>query len=600
MINQRLNSKLCFVIILAFLLAACSAAPEFEASYDPTTLRFDGDRAYEIEVDFVGKFPNRSSGRPNNRLAAEWLKDQFSSYGWSCRIDEWEVINYSQPVPMRNVVCTLPGRSAQEILVVAHHDQSPATIEGADNDGSGIAILLHLSEIFSSEGQPAYTLVFVSTDGEEYGMLGSRRYIQTHADKDNIIAGISLDNLGKRFYPGLDFEAVGQFRKFGALWLQRLAVESARAADDLWIPQIRSPMDQVLGQAVPISLMDQGPMVAAGVPAVGFAGTVPPEYAALHWETFHTPKDLMAYQSPVTLHQSGRAAEALIRQLLSMRSFPKESGPYIYFEPNNQVLRGMPLWAMFIGFVSLFFVGSYLSGGRSLKGKLRSWRETLPHFIGLWLPFVGAILLLYIFVAVGLMDRYALYPATAKDPATLNPRWPAVILFLVGTVGFVALGRRLVRHYGRSRPAPTPGSIKSFALFVVGMSAFYVLIINPFSLLFFVPLLFWYLIGVRKGAGRLLDILFFSLGGLMVYALFYFFGFVMQHMDFAVLWYVMMMFSIREIGFLTALAITAILAAGLSMVVNSPMKIWADTPVIVTSETAPVMPGNRRSSETRW
>jgi hypothetical protein len=96
-------------------------------------------------------------------------------------------------------------------------------------------------------------------------------------------------------------------------------------------------------------------------------------------------------------------------------------------------------------------------------------------------------------------------------------------------------------------------------------------LINPFSLLFFVPLLFWFLIRGRKGWGRILDILFFLLGGLMVYALFYFFGFVIQKMDFAILWYMMMMFSIGEVGPVTALVIMAVIAAGLSMVVPPPV-----------------------------
>jgi hypothetical protein len=42
-------------------------------------------------------------------------------------------------------------------------------------------------------------------------------------------------------------------------------------------------------------------------------------------------------------------------------------------------------------------------------------------------------------------------------------------------------------------------------------------------------------------------------------------------MNFAVLWYMMMMFSIGEVSFLTALAVTAIIAAGLSMLVKPPV-----------------------------
>ncbi len=566
-----MNSKITFLFAsIIMLLSACSAAPEMQTHYDPAALRFDGERAYAIEGEFVGQFPYRHSGQPNNRLATEWLMEQFTSSGWSCQIDPWEVINYSLPVTMRNVVCKLPGESSQEIIVMAHHDQSPATVEGADNDGSGIAILLHLGEIFASEGTQPYTLVFVSSDGEEYGMLGSRRYIQTHTKSDDILAGISLDNLGKRFYNGMDIEAVGQFRNFGALWLQLLAGESARAAGDLWVPKVRSPLDQVLGQAVPISFMDQGPMVAAGIPALGFAALVPAESSEIHWQTYHTPEDLMIYQSPDVLYQSGRIAEALIRQLLSMQSFPHETGPYLYLEASRQVVRGTPLWVLFGGFVAIFFLGSYLSSGTTLKETVIKWRGVLPHFLGLWLPLVGAVTLLYGMVAVGIMDKYDVYPATTKDPATLNPRWPAVILFLVGLAAFLYIGRRLVRSYPSYKASIEQSVIKSLALLVIGLAGIYVLVVNPFSLLFFIPLLFWFLIKDRVGVGRTLDIIFFLLGWLMVFALFYFFGFVIQRMNFAILWYMMMMFSIGEVGPPAALAITVIIAAGLSMIVTPP------------------------------
>ena len=110
-------------------------------------------------------------------------------------------------------------------------------------------------------------------------------------------------------------------------------------------------------------------------------------------------------------------------------------------------------------------------------------------------------------------------------------------------------------------------------------------------MLFTLPLAFWFLINHRKGAWRLLDILFFLLGGLVVYALFYFFGFAIQHLNFAVLWYMLIMFSIGEIGFLTALAITAMIAAGLAMVVNPPLKAAGETVEAaspVTINTQPV------------
>ncbi len=141
---------------MRLLLAACSPQAQPQARVDPTMIQFDGEQAFAIETTFVTQFPNRHSGQPNNRLATEWIYDQFTAAGWACSYDDWEAVLYSVVEPMRNVVCRLPGASAREILVAAHHDQASTTIQGADNDGSGIAILIQLAKIFGAEDPLPY------------------------------------------------------------------------------------------------------------------------------------------------------------------------------------------------------------------------------------------------------------------------------------------------------------------------------------------------------------------------------------------------------------------------------------------------------------
>lgn len=569
----RAPSRALLVLLLAGLLAACSPAPQPRATYDPAMLRFSGERALAIETEFVTQFPLRHSGQPNNRLAAEWLQAEFTRLGWACRMDEWEVINYSRPLSLRNVVCQLPGASPRELLVVAHHDQSPDTIQGADNDGSGIAILLALAEIFAAESQRPYTLTFVAADGEEYGMLGSRRYIQTHSNTRQIIAGVSLDNLGKEFFNGLDMDARGQFRNYGALWLQLTAQAAARqAGDGTWVPQVVSPVDQALGQAVPMSFMDEGPLVAAGVPAFGLAGHVPPEFGELHWATYHSPDDTLEYQSAGTLHHAGRATEALLRQLLSMPAFPTESGPYLYFEASGQVLRGWPLMAIFVGVVTVFFLGSWRAYTRPREDS-GSWKAAGLHFLSLWLPWVASVVSLYVFVAVGLMDNYHLYPATAKDEPLFEPKWPAVILYLAGLGVWLWLGRALARRAAGDRPAPAPAQLKTVALFVVGLGGTFILAANPFSLLLMLPMVGWCLISARRGTAWGRDLALFLAGGSVVFVLLCFFGVLILRNNLAVLWYLMMLFSIGVVDFPMASVIAALLAAGLMLVVPPPQAV---------------------------
>jgi len=570
---MKSSQSLAMILLgLALMSAACEPATTLPIGYDLSQLRFSGERALEIETEFVMTFTDRHSGQPNNHLAAKWLLEQFTAVGCDCRMDEWEIINYSRLVRLNNVICVLPGESEKQILMDAHLDQASTTVQGADNDGSGIAILLHLAEMFATEANRPYTLTFVATDAEEYGMIGSGRYVETHPHPENILAGMSLDNLGRKYYDGMNMELIGQYHGYGPIWLALMAREAARAADLDWEVNLRTPMDQVTDQAAPVSFMDQGPIVAAGIPAIGFAGAVPAEFSDLHYHLWHDPDDTLEYQSAEALGQSGLIAEALIRQLLSMEDFPRESGPYLYFEKTHQVLRGAPLWAIFIAFVGLFALGSLRAGQRPFSETLAGWRNAWSHFLALWLPLLASIVLLYGFVAVELMASYHRYPATTKDPDLLHPRWPAVILFVLGLSLFLFLGRYLVRRYATWQVMPEHREIKSLALLVITLGGLYLLVINPFSLLFMVPLLFWLLIGRRHGAGRGLDIIFFLLGGLVVYALIYIFGFQTLRYDWAFLWYMLNMFSIRMISFPTAAMITAVLAGGLAMVVKPPSR----------------------------
>lgn len=569
------------LVIAIVWLAGCSPAAEIEVGYDPDTLKFSGERAYQIEEVFVTNFPNRVSGSEPSLRAAESLHTAFSNLGWNCELDVWDTINYSRPVTYRNVVCRLPGNDPREILVMAHHDIAPTTLQGADNDGSGIAIMLHLAEIFTAETQRPYSLVFVASDAEEYGMVGSKRFADTVPDADNIIAALSLDNLGRDYYSNMVVEQSGQFKysDYGPVWVALVAKEAAQADDSLWEVILKDPVTQVMEQAVPISMTDQGPLNAAGIPAIGFGAGYDSQYGDLHYGLWHDPGDNMDRQSPVSLGQSGALAEAWIRQLMSMQEFPDQWGPYLYFESSNAMLRGLPLYLILFGVVALFFAASFLVGGRDLDQKLEGWKNALPHYLGLFLPLVAGLLLLYLFVEVGILDRYELYPATTKDPAIMTPDWWAILLLFLGLAVFFAVGRWLVIRFTAGRPAAEFGSIKSLAFLIVGLIGIYIVIINPFALLFFLPLLSWLLIGGRKGFGRVLDIAFFLLGGLMLYALIYYFGFIVLRYDFVFLWYFLLAIANQMFGTLTVLGGFAVLAAGLMMVIPPPKGV-------VVSETA--------------
>ncbi|MFN2120144.1 MAG: hypothetical protein ACK2T0_07120, partial [Anaerolineales bacterium] len=250
----------------------------------------------------------------------------------------------------------------------------------------------------------------------------------------------------------------------------------------------------------------------------------------------------------------------------------------LYFDGTGRILRGAPLLLIFVAFVGIFLVGSYVAGPRPVGAIYRGWKKALPHLISLWAPLLVSFAGLYLMVAVGLLDTYARYPATTKDPLLYHPRWPAVILFLVSLSVFFILGRRLARRVYMPIGVVQDRETRSLAHLALAMAAAYIVAVNPFALLFMLPCLFWLLIWRRRGLGAILNVVFFALGGVLVYGMIYVFGFVVLRLNWAFLWYMLNMFSTQMIPFGTMVVITAIIAAGLSLLVPVPFRPAAGHP----------------------
>lgn len=93
-----------------------------------------------------------------------------------------------------NVVAELTGTLyPEEVLIIgAHFD---AFYSGADDNSTGVAAMLELARIFRSNAFER-TIRFVGFDLEEFGLVGSERYVKYDAFDDIIVGGIILDAVG--------------------------------------------------------------------------------------------------------------------------------------------------------------------------------------------------------------------------------------------------------------------------------------------------------------------------------------------------------------------------------------------------------------------
>lgn len=86
----------------------------------------------------------------------------------------------------------------KKLIISAHYDSSP-TSSGANDNGSGVAIVLEIAQILKNIDMP-YNIEFIMFSGEEKYMLGSRWYAGqlSEDEKDNIIGVINVDTVAEK------------------------------------------------------------------------------------------------------------------------------------------------------------------------------------------------------------------------------------------------------------------------------------------------------------------------------------------------------------------------------------------------------------------
>lgn len=96
-----------------------------------------------------------------------------------------------------NVICVLPGKTQEVIVVGAHTDHVDSFGDGVVDNWTGAALLPSL--LYSLSGQPRrHTFVFVGFAAEEEGLVGSAYYAEhlTPEQRTRVEAMVNMDSLG--------------------------------------------------------------------------------------------------------------------------------------------------------------------------------------------------------------------------------------------------------------------------------------------------------------------------------------------------------------------------------------------------------------------
>jgi Zn-dependent M28 family amino/carboxypeptidase len=230
----------------------------------------------------------------------EYIRQQFAQWG-SVEIHTFLVGSKT----CKNLILNLPSQAEQQkqdlppILIGAHYDAVPGT-PGADDNATGVAVLLELASKFAAE--PAkYPLRLVAFDMEEYGLLGSADYAALlRQEQQPLRLMISLEMLGyrdsnpgsqsyppplERFYPNRgDFISL-----IGNLRTIRDLIGISRSIRKVGIPSQWLPVSNRGLIVRQTRLSDHAPFWDAGYPAIMVTDT-----AFLRNPNYHKPSDTIA------------------------------------------------------------------------------------------------------------------------------------------------------------------------------------------------------------------------------------------------------------------------------------------------------------------
>ena len=183
----------------------------------------------------------------------------------------------TQALESQNVLAELEGTGDGLVIVGGHYDVVPQTEDGANDNTSGIAVVLALAEALANESMP-FSVRFIAFGAEEIGLFGSIHYLQSLSDEE--LAGIRAM---------LNFDVVATGDLLAATGDEGLTELALKVAEDLGVKSEPQPLPAWASS-------DHQPFEGAGVPVLLLYG---PDVSRIH-----TPNDVLEFVQPERLGEA--------------------------------------------------------------------------------------------------------------------------------------------------------------------------------------------------------------------------------------------------------------------------------------------------------
>ena len=309
------------VVFLAVVAVTPWDAPEPASEAAPAG-QFSSARAMDV-LRAIAAEP-RAIGSPQSADVRDVIFRRLQDLALMPHLQSNEVVSDRNPRVaglVHNVVGRLAGRDpSRAVLLVAHYD-TVATAPGAADDGSGVAALLETARALRAGPPPSNDIIFLFTDGEEIGLLGSQAFIEREPWAYAAGVVLNFDSAGSSS-PALMYETSPQN---GRLIEAYLASGRPYGSSLMYEVSRRQPV-----------VSDFRPFVARGIPGMTFGMLDGPAYD-------HTAYDSLESFDEAGLQHTGETALALARSLGDADLWSLRAPDVVYFDLTGSVAVSYPV-----------------------------------------------------------------------------------------------------------------------------------------------------------------------------------------------------------------------------------------------------------------
>jgi hypothetical protein len=344
-------------------------------------------------VEAIAREPHPLGAADHDRVR-DYIRGEFAKLGLQTEV---QAGIGRRPLRRReasveNILARLPGTASTRPLMLACHYDSVPMGPGAGDDAHAVAVLIETLRALRSGPRLRNDVIFLITDGEEWGLLGADLFMREHPWRDEPGVVLNFEARGTGGVPAMFETSEGNA---WLIWNLRAAVPAASASSMAFEVYRRMPNGT-----------DLSVFKAGGLAGMNFAFIDHPEF-------YHSPHDDPAHLDRSSVQEQGRYALALTRRFGGQDLRQPPTGGAVYFPTRWTPLIAYPAsWAMPLAWIAVALL--IAAGGVAKRRRAR----------GLW-----------IVVPLALMAALQFPLASVAPGVTYLVEWP----LLAGIAAFALL-----------------------------------------------------------------------------------------------------------------------------------------------------------------